>query len=61
MPLTVTPHRFVAIREAIYRRRTEALAAEIDAVTDGNDQHFSDVDDFMSFLDTQVEQSEPHQ
>jgi hypothetical protein len=58
MALSITPERYAAIRARIERRRTEALVAEITA-TDWNDQpNFQNVDDFLNFADTFIEQSE---
>jgi hypothetical protein len=58
MPLGISLGRFAAIGKAVHQRRTEALAAEIDATTVWHDQpHFSDVDDFLNFVDSQVEPS----
>jgi hypothetical protein len=54
--LTISEARYQAIRQAVRRRRTEALAAEIDATTDWSDLPRHDLDDFLTFLDTFAEQ-----
>jgi len=56
--LTISEARYQAIRQAVHQRRTETLAAKIDTASDFQQARFSDVDDFMNFLDTQVEQHE---
>ena len=59
MPRPMTPERFAAIRRAVMERRMEKLAAEIAAATDWDKlPHFSDVDDFLRYADTFIEQSE---
>jgi hypothetical protein len=56
MPLTID--KFAVIRAKIMHRKAEALAVET-ATTDWNDQpNFQNVDDFLNFADTFIEQSE---
>lgn len=59
MPLTLNVEEFAAIRTRIMRRKIEAVAMEIDAATEWNDQcRFSDVDDLLKFLDAVAEEAE---
>jgi len=53
----MTPERFAAIRKAVMERRAKSLVAEI-AATDWSKLRRFDVDDFLKFLDSLVEQSE---
>ena len=58
MPLTITPDRSAAIRAKIMRRKSEALLAEITATDWNNQAHFQNVDEFLRYADTFIEQSE---
>jgi hypothetical protein len=53
----MTPERFAAIRKTVMERRAKSLVAEI-AATDWSKLRRFDVDDFLKFLDSLVEQSE---
>jgi len=53
----MTPERFAAIRKAVMHRRAESLVAEIAAISWSELRRF-DVDDFLKFLDSLVEQSQ---
>lgn len=57
MLLPMTPERFAAIRKRVMERRTKALVAEI-AATDWDKLPRFEVDEFLIFLDSLVEQSE---
>ena len=60
MVLTISEERYRAIRAAVEARREAELAAEIEAVDWDKLPHFSDVDDFLTFLDTEVEADTDH-
>jgi hypothetical protein len=55
----MTPERFAAIRQAVMQRRMDKLAAEITTATDWDKQpRFNNVDDFLRYADTFIEQSQ---
>jgi hypothetical protein len=54
----MTPERFAAIRKRVMERRAKALVAEIAATDWDKLPHFDDVDDFLKYADTFIEQSD---